>query len=261
MKNMKTLLLLSTSLLFVSCIKETKTVSKESNNGSVPDCYYSNSCVPNSGGGTTTTGSGGGSSSNWGELYPNGVPTGTCSAPTGTGYDTRKAYLTSSGKFPFYVPTNPETLNYVSTDHQLKTENGAKTLFSSDAIVKVRFKAIPEPKSSNTNQTLCYGRDGGSTSLGYTKIKIFASIIGIQGNQRISHVVHPQGIEIPVNSCTPAIDLSPYKAMYPEGVYIQINETQVDDGPGTAYSVYGVPKSKCWSLLFEIATDTTKTFN
>jgi hypothetical protein len=273
MKNMKTLLLLSTSLLFVSCIKETKTVSKETNNSGVAECVYTNSCIGGTTGGsstggtttgTTTSSTGGGStdSSNWGKLYPNGVPTGTCSTPTGTGYDTRKANLTSSGLYDYYIPSNSITQNYINTDDSLKTEPAAIDLFSSDAIVKVRFKVLPEPPSAGTAQTLCYGRQTGSPGLGYTKMIMWVSIIGVKlDGTKVSHTVHPSGIEMSVNNCTPALDLSPYKAMYPGGVYLQINQVKVNDGGDTAWSSYGIPKTKCWAMQFEIATDTTKTFN
>src|SRR5690606_8428350 len=141
MKNMKTLILLSTSLLFVSCIKETKTVkSTETNNSGVAECVYTNTCL---GGGTTgntttggtTTGTTTGSTTgntDWGHLYPGGIPTGSCSAPTGSGYNTRTGLITSSKAYSFYKPSDPITLNYLNTTSTLKTESGALAFFGTD---------------------------------------------------------------------------------------------------------------------------------
>lgn len=267
MKNMKTLLLLSTSLLFVSCIKETKTVSKESNNGSVPNCYYTNSCVP--GDGTTpttptdpTTPTTPTTPTDWGKLYPNGVPTTVCSDPTGPGFDPRTAKLTSSGLYDYYSPDLAVTSLYRTTDDSLKTQSAAVDLFSTDANVKIRFKVLPEPASSGTGENICYGRQDGSPGMGYSKMIMWINIIGIRlDGSKGSHTLHPEGIEMDVNHCTPAIDLSPYKAMYPGGIYLQISQVKVNNGGDTAWSSYGVPKTKCWAMQFEIATDTTKTFN
>ena len=277
MKNMKTLILLSTSLLFVSCIKETKTVKSTEKTGNgigVPECVYTNTCV---GGGTTgsTTGSTtgwsttGGSTSgsttgtvpgdiDWGHLYPGGIPTGSCSAPSGNGAGTRQGYITSSKKYSFYKPSDPITLNYVNTTSMLKTESGALTFFGTDSTLKVRIKALPEVESAKTGDTVCYGREAGSTSPGYTKMKITPSILGIKLDG--SRVEEPlPATEISINNCTAAIDLSPYKAMYPGGVYLQINTVLVNSGANGSYVT--VPMTKCWQVMLEVATDSTQTFN
>lgn len=262
--------------MLVGCIKQTKTVmNSDGNKYEVPSCVYTNSCV--GGGGTTgglpgsttgtstgtTTGTSTGSSSggDWTNIYPGGVPTGTCSSPTGNGYAPRTAILTSSGELDYYVPSNPITLNYVSTDQSLKTEAGALALFSADSVVKLRLKALAEPPSAGTDERICYRRQKGSPGLGYTKMILWGSIIGVRADgSKGSHPLHPSGIEFSVNHCTPAIDMSPYKAMYPGGLYIQINQVKVNEGHGTSWSSYGIPKTKCWSIQFEIATDSTQTF-
>lgn len=265
MKNMKTLLLLSLSLLFVSCIKETKTVSKETNNSGVSDCVHTNSCVPgngsgtttsSSGGGTTTTGTGGGDT-DWGHLYPDGVPTGTCQPATGSGYATRKALITSSAKYSFFKPSDPITASYVNTDPLVKTEANILQFFSTDSILKVRIKALPEPVSAKTGDTVCTGREGGSTSEGYTKMRITPSVLGIRGdNSRVE--IPLETIEIAVNSCnSPAIDLSGYKSMFPNGVYLQIHTIMLNTGANKSF--VAVPKTKCWQVQYEVATDTTQT--
>lgn len=273
MKNMKTLLLLSTSLLFVSCIKETKTVSKETNNSGVADCVYTNSCIGGTTGGSSTGGTTTGTTTSgttgtttgtttggtdWGHLYPGGIPTGSCSAPSGNGYETRIGLITSSKAYSFYKPSDPITVNYINTSSMLKTESGALAFFGTDSLLKVRIKALPEPVSAKTGDTVCYGREAGSTSTGYTKMKITPSILGIKlDGTRVEEPL--PATEISLNNCTAAIDLSPYKAMYPGGVYLQINTVLVNSGANSSYVT--VPKTKCWQVQYEVATDTTKTFN
>ncbi len=285
MKNMKTLLLLSTSLLFVSCIKETKTVSKESNNGSVPDCYYSNSCV-GGGAGTTTNGAaggvGGGSGGgpivsypvnpNWGVHYPGGIPTGSCSAPylengVTSAYDTRKATVTAAGGFG-YDPSLSVTAQYLNTSSILKDVTRAKTFFSTDANLKVRIKVNPQPDAKKTND-FCYLRAENLASMpGYTKLQFNVQAVGYRTNG--STDVEPLGVyTVGVNSCSPAIDLSPLKSMYPGGVYIILTSVQSnqdswwDSNTGfTNKDTFKiVPSQNCWSVELEVATDTTKTFN
>lgn len=274
MKQKLCLILLSSSML-IGCIKETKTVHREnSNKYEVPACVYTNTCVGgttggstggttgSSTGGTTGTTTGSGTDPDWGNPYPGGVPNGNCSALTGSGYNTRKATLTSSGKFSYYDPANSITQNYTNTDAILKTVAQAKQLFSTDALLKVRFKALSEPQTAGSGQTLCYGRESGSTSPGYTKMKLWPTVIGINSDNSVSsYYPYPSGLEIDVNNCSAGIDLSPYKAMHPHGVYINITHVTVNTGAGTVYSSYGVPKTKCWSLQFEVAADGTKTFN
>ena len=277
MKNKFCLILLSSTML-VSCIKETKTVTKESsgNNYETPPCVYTGTCVGNTTGGSTggwtgstggwtgtTTGSGGtGGDADWGNPYPGGTPTGGPCELSGEGFDTRKANLTSSGIYNYYNPANSVTQNYTGTDAILKTVSQVKILYQTDALLKVRFKALPEPQSAGSGGTLCYGRVSGSTSLGYTKMKIWPTVIGVNDNNTTSsYYPYPAGLEINVNNCSPAIDLSSYKSMHPNGVYVIIDSVSVNTGAGTEYSNYGVPHTKCWSLQFEVAADGTKTFN
>lgn len=269
MKNMKTLLLLSTSLLFVSCIKETKTVSKETNNSTVGDCVRTNTCVPGNGTGTTTSSSGGGTTTgtggggethtSWGHLYPNGIPSGTCETATGPGYGTKKALITSSAKYSFFKPSDSITTSYINTDPLIKTEAKILDFFATDSTLKVRIKALPEPVSAKTGETVCTGREGGSTSNGYTKMRITPSVLGIRGDNSREEIPL-ETIEIAVNSCnSPAIDLSGYKAMFTKGVYLQINTVLLNTG--TNNSFVAVPKTKCWQVQYEVASDRTQMFD
>jgi hypothetical protein len=212
--------------------------------------------------------------SNWGVKYPGGVPAGSCSAtfnPSGisfTPYETRKATMTIVGK-SFYSPASAVAANYLNTSSLLRSVSGARSLFSTDSTLKVRFKVIQQPESSNASP-YCYGRNSGPSIPGYTKLQFNVQLVGTRSDGTIE--TEPLGTyTIGVNSCTPAIDLSSYASTYPGGIYLVVQSVKSNQGPvNYDYWLYGFNNSEsftdvrtqdCWVLDVEVAADGTKTFN
>lgn len=261
--------------------------------GTNPNCignaYYTVPGCPGYPGtttGTTTGGSTGGTTNpfpnypsqgvtpNWGVKYPGGVPSGSCSsayAPSGisyTPYETRKATMTIVGK-TWYNPADPVAPNYMNTSSLLRSVNGARQLFSTDSVLKVRFKALPQPQSSSSSP-YCYGRATGAAIAGYTKIMFNVTLVGVRANG--STDTEPLGTHtIGVNSCTPAIDLSSYASTYPGGIYLRVESVRGNQAYYPAnYDYYGfrdvdsysdIRSMDCWVLDVEVAADGTKTFD
>ncbi len=212
--------------------------------------------------------------SNWGVKYPGGVPSGSCSAPYNpsginfTPYNTRKATMTIVGK-SFYSPASGVAANYTNTSSLLKSVSGAQTLFSTDAALKVRFKVIQQPETSNASP-YCYGRASGASIPGYTKLQFNVQLVGTRANGTTE--TEPLGTyTIGVNSCTPAIDLSSYASAYPGGVYLVVGSVRGNQGPvnfdywtigfNSSSSFADIRTQDCWVLDVEVAADGTKTFD
>lgn len=212
---------------------------------------------------------------NWGVKYPGGVPAGSCSstyAPSGinfTPYETRKATMTIVGK-TWYNPADTAVApNYMNTSSLLKTVAGARQLFSTDSLLKVRFKAIQQPESSS-NSPYCYGRATGAAIAGYTKLQFSVTLVGVRANG--STDTEPLGtFNIGVNSCTPAINLSSYASTYPGGIYLRVEAVKGNQAyfPNN-YDFFGfrdvnsfsdIRSMDCWVLDVEVAADGTKTFD
>lgn len=239
------------------------------------------------GGPTTGSTTGGGSTTNpytqvgsnavtpnWGVKYPGGVPAGNCSAayaPSGvsyTPYETRKATMTIVGK-TWYNPADPVAPNYMNTSSLLRSVNGAKQLFSTDSLLKVRFKVIQQPESSSSSP-YCYGRSTGSSIAGYHKLQFNVSLVGTRANGTTE--TEPIGtFNVGVNSCTPAIDLSSYASTYPGGIYLVVQSVKGNQAyfPSN-YDFFGfrdvnsfsdIRSQDCWVLDVEVAADGTKTFD
>lgn len=250
--------------------------------------YYPTHASCSSGGttGSTTGGTTGGSTTNpypqtpssvlytnWGVKYPGGVPSGSCSqsySPTGvtfTPYATRSATITMAGH-DNYDPTNVETQNAYNTSSILKTVNQAKTLYSTDAILKVRFKPKPQPDSA-LSPTACYGRlTGQSSTPGYTKLMFTVNVVGWDANNNRS--IEPVGVyTVGVNSCSQGIDLSSFASRFPNGMYVQISDIYANQncwwdnntGFNSCNAFKLVREADCWSMDIEVAADGTKTFD
>lgn len=248
--------------------------------------YPTNSACQGGTTGTTTGGTTGGTTNpypqypstgvtpNWGVKYPGGVPQGSCTAayaPTGinyTPYETRKATMTIVGK-TWYNPADAVAPNYMNTSSLLRSVNGARQLFETDSVLKVRFKALPQPESSNASP-YCYGRQSGSSIAGYTKLQFSVTLVGRRADNTVE--TEPLGtFNIGVNSCTPAIDLSPYASQYPGGIYLRVEAVKGNQAyyPNN-YDFYGfrdvnsfsdIRSMDCWVLDVEVAADGTKTFD
>lgn len=211
---------------------------------------------------------------NWGMKYPGGLPSGSCSpsyAPTGISYapyETRKATMTIVGK-TWYNPSDSVASSYMNTSSLLRSVNGSKQLFETDALLKVRFKALPQPESSSASP-YCYGRQTGSSIAGYTKLSFNVQLMGTKANGQVQY--EPLGtFTIGVNSCTPAIDLSSYASMYPGGIYLIVQSVKGNQayfpadydykGFTNVDSFSDIRSQDCWVLDVEVAADGTKTFD
>lgn len=214
---------------------------------------------------------------NWGVMYP---PTGsapddsatTCSSylPSGVtqAYEPRKGTVTVTGG-QWYNPASGAS-NLYNTSTTLKSVAQAKLFYQTDSMLKVRFKVRAQPHAANTTNT-CYGRATGQSYIaGYHKLKFNVNIVGVRADNTTGEDFLGV-IEGHVNSCTPAIDLSPYVGMYPGGVYLKITDVQSNQGTWPSnYSTYGfrdgntwktVRQADCWTLDIEVAADGTKTFD
>lgn len=244
--------------------------------------YYPTHASCSGGGGTTTpptnscpscpTSNLGG----WTGKYPGGVPAGSCSSaytPAGvsyTPYETRKASMTIVGK-TWYNPADSVAPNYMNTSAILKSVANARSFFSTDAILKVRFKVRPQPESSSASP-YCYGRQSGSSIAGYHKLQFNVVLVGVKSNGQVeTEPVPGSPFTIGVNSCTPSIDLSSYASAYPNGIYLRVESVRGNQQyiPNN-YEQYGfrdmpgftdIRSQDCWSLDVEVAADGTKTFD
>jgi hypothetical protein len=210
---------------------------------------------------------------NYGALYPQGVPAGSCSAvyaPSSnpSAYDTRKGTMTVVGGSWY----NPESGSgsYLNTSSLLTSVSTAKTFFMTDSVLKVRFKIRPQPDSA-MQAGVCYGRNTGASIPGYTKLKFTISVKGYDANNVLSGVNFVKMVDATgVNSCTDAIDLSPYKAQYPNGMFVIVSDVTSNQkcsnynyttGFANCNVMGPVRTIDCWSLDMEVAADATKTFD
>jgi hypothetical protein len=206
---------------------------------------------------------------NYGSNYPQGVPANSCSTPYASGsnsYDTRKGTMTIVGG-SWYNPADPSAPNYLNTSSMLKSVSEAKLFFMTDSVVKVRFKVRPMPESTSN---ACYGRTTGSTIPGYTKLKFNVLVKGVNSNNTLTGEDYVGTYETGVNACTQGLDLSYYKAKYPNGFVVLVSSVQGNQGCSNydynnGFKNCNVWKNirtiDCWSLDMEVAADGTKTFD
>lgn len=213
---------------------------------------------------------------NWGVQYPGGEPAENCTAayaPTGVNYqvyETRKATMAIAGK-TFYSPASGIASQYTNTSSILKSVNSAKTLFVTDSFLKVRFKPRPQPQN-NANDHYCYIPSYTNTSqiAGYWKLQYNVQLVGVKADG--STAQEPLGtFTTTVNSCTQAIDLSPYVSMYPNGIYLIVQSVKgnqavwpndyAQNGFKNSNAFSDIRSNDCWVLDVEVAADGTKTFD
>lgn len=205
----------------------------------------------------------------YGSLYgASGPPSGSCSEPYSSAsgaYNTRKATMTVVGGSWY----NPATPPYYNTSSMLTSVSSAKTFFMTDSMVKVRFKVKPQPESAGTNDA-CYGRNKGSSIPGYTKLKFNVLVRGVNSDGSLTTDDYVGQVEAGVNSCTPALDLSSFKAKYPNGIVVLVSSVLSNqkcssynwtDGFKNCTTMGPVRTIDCWSLDMEVAADGTKTFD
>lgn len=242
-----------------------------------------NPYMPGTTTGTTTGGTTGGhnyttipSDNNWQSLYPDGVPQGTCSSASGTGYDLRKGTITLAGGM-MYSPLNPwGTLGdsqYTSifhthnNSHFLVSADEAKQFFASDAKLKVRFKIRPQPAVSKSQGTWCLGRQTGMASdpYGYKSLKFNVALRGLNEDGTLKpYFEGTKQVSAGVNSCTPAVDFSGLAQNHPHGVVVVVSDVQSDQSCwyGSDCTAFGqVRTASCWQMDVEVSVDGTKDIN
>ncbi len=218
---------------------------------------------------------------NWGVQYPpDGVPpTGTCSSSylldeDVPAYDTRKATMTIAGLgslsaalYPKNGKYDPSLPGFKNTTSILTSVETAKTFFMTDSVLKVRFKVLPQPDATSD---ACYDQvQGKSTIPGYTKLTFTVSLKGVNADNTLMAATEYLGPQTAtVNSCTSALDLSYFKAKYPNGVVLLIDQVMANqncwygaNGFESCNAMKLVRSSDCWALDVEVAADGTKTFD
>jgi len=170
----------------------------------------------------------------------------------------------------FYSPNSYLAPNYLNTSSILKSVNAARTLFETDSLLKVRFKARPQPVNTASNP-YCYIENykNAFSIAGYTKLQFTVNLVGKKGSTEYTEPVG--SYTVGVNSCTPAIDLSSYASRYPDGIYLTVSSVlsnqayypnDYDYNGFTNSSNFGNVRSMdCWVLDVEVAADGTKTFD
>jgi hypothetical protein len=213
------------------------------------------------------------SSINYGVKYPGGTPTGSCSAATAptttsgvTYYEPRTARVMIAGGH-MADPTSSEAASQINTDPEFMYLSYAKSLFISDAVLKVRFKINPQPEVSK-GSVYCYGRaTGQATTPGYTQLKYTVTVKGYDAAGNM--IPRTLGTYVTgVNSCTSAVDLSSIRRLYPNGMYLTITDVQGNQdctptdaaGYSNCQAFKAIRAADCWTLDVQVAGDDTKTF-
>jgi hypothetical protein len=231
--------------------------------------------------GGTSGGSGGGytaipSDNNWQSLYQEGVPQGSCSSPTGTGYDLRIGTITLAGGM-MYSPANPwgsmgdttySQNNYThnNSDYLVSTSS-AKQFFATDARLKVRFKVRPQPAVSKSQGTWCLGRQTGmaADTYGYKSLKFAVSLKPVNQDGSLSaNFVSTKYVSAGVNSCSGVADFSGLSQNYPYGVVVVVHDVQSDQSCwyGSNCTAFGAVRSaSCWQMDMQVSVDGTKDIN
>lgn len=219
--------------------------------------------------GTTTTGTTGGgyttipSDNNWASLYPSGEPSGSCSTPTGTGYDLRKGTVTLSGGVSYSADlswTGVGESEYTSLRYShnvssfLSSPTDAASFLDTDSVLRVRFKPRPQPKAP-VGKSWCYGRLTGQSGdyWGYTKLRFTVAIKGSDGILRGATQVTTS-----VNSCSAAIDFSNH--ITSNGTLV-IRDVYSDQGctyQSGCTTWTKVRDASCWQMDVEVQVDGTK---
>lgn len=222
----------------------------------------------------------------YGALYPKGVPTDSCVVaqdPTPndgqTAWNTRTAFmaivgkgLTTSDPDKTMDPSSSAASGYLNTSSELMSTVNASAFISggTDSQVKIRVKVKPQPNSANA--TYCAGRSGSQSQAGYTKLTYVVQVAPKSNPSSRTTVYsvgeyNAQGI----NSCTNAIDLSYYKALYGE-FFVTISNVQSNqhcsfeqpeltaNGWANCAVFKPVRKADCWAMDIEVSYDGSKQF-
>lgn len=284
-----------TSFILASCSDTTsskKTTSTSTDNSIGPTtCQqypYLSECMGSTTGsttgtttsGTTTSGSTNGNSTNpnnpnynpltdnnWTASYPNGAPAGTCSSPTGAGYDLRRGTITIAGG-TMYRPdlpwSNGGSFNFSQTNsYFLMNANEAKAFFDTDSKLRVRFKVRPQPKAP-PGVTYCFNRVTGQNSdrYGYMNLMFNVSLIGLNADGTLKSTFEStKSATVGVNSCSQAMDFSGDNQRHPNGVVIVVHNVYSDQGctyQTGCTSYVPVRSFSCWQMDFEVSADGTK---
>lgn len=246
--------------------------------------YYTGGTAGGTTTGTTTGGSTGGSGgytgipsdNNWQSLYQSGVPSGSCSSPTGNGYDLRVGTITLAGGM-MYSPANPwnslgdsayTSVNYTHNNSDyLVSVDSAKQFFATDARLKVRFKVRPQPAVSKSQGTWCLGRQTGmaSDTYGYKSLKFAVSLKPVNQDGSLSaNFVSTKYVSAGVNSCSGVADFSGLSQNYPYGVVVVVHDVQSDQSCwyGSNCTAFGaVRTASCWQMDMQVSVDGTKDIN
>jgi hypothetical protein len=230
-------------------------------------------------GGSTTGSTTGGtytplptSDNNWTDLYAGGVPSGSCSTPTGSGYEPRKGTVTISGAasyFPDNAWTSVGESQYTSAryshnnSYYLVNVPDARDFLDTDAILKIRFKVRPQPKAP-AGKSWCFNRLTGTNadSYGYRNLKFKAALRRVNADGTLDYAY--RGVKeftAGVNSCTAAEDYSQFNQGAPYGSVLVIYDVYSDQGCSAASGCTSYTKvrdASCWSVDIEAQVDGTK---
>jgi hypothetical protein len=253
-----------------------------------------NVCTADSGttNGSTTSGSiiGGNSQyriippsdNNWTELYPSGVPTENCPAPTGTGFDLRRGTVTLAGHqgySPDIAWSSMGNSQYTTTKYTHNNSSflvnvpEAKAFLDTDSKLKIRIKARPQPKpprvttasnGTRTYYTWCFGRQTGlsADTFGYGTLSFSVSLRGVNADGSLMPgLIATRYVSAHVNGCSPTMDFSGVNQSYPHGLVIVINDVSSNQGcwyQSGCTSMTTVAAKSCWSMDIEVAVDGTK---
>jgi hypothetical protein len=216
---------------------------------------------------------------NWGVHYPGGVPAGSCSTPylpsgVTQAYEPRSGTVTVAGETSGsieYSPFSMDAPNYLNTSPQLKSVSQAKQFFITDSMLKVRVKVKPQPESAQTADQMCYGRAYPASSMsGYTKLQYSVKVYSVGAGNSVSYLATLGPFTTGVNSCSPALDLSNYVGMNPNGIVITVTDVKANQNCWDNYTTSGfstcnayknVRSFDCWSVDIQVAADGTKTFD
>jgi hypothetical protein len=215
----------------------------------------------------------------WGEHYPGGVPAGSCSAPYNPSgvtqaYEPRVGTVTVAGETSGsieYSPFSADAPNYLNTTPDLMSVASAKNFFITDSMLKVRIKVREQPETAQTAASLCYGRNFPASSMsGYTKLQYTVKVYKVNTGNSVSYLGSLGPYTTGVNSCSPALDLSNYAGMSPNGIVLTVSDVKANQNCWDNYTTSGfttcnayknVRSFDCWSVDIQVAGDGTKTFD
>jgi hypothetical protein len=205
------------------------------------------------------------------EDFPNGIPTGTCSPPTGTRpdlYDLRQGTITIAGGTKYepdlYVPGSSLSDFTHNNSFFLVSTNDAKAFLETDTKLRVRFRIRPQEKAK-AGTAGCFNRTiGGSTvGYGYTKLRFIVGLKGVNPDGTLTPglITNPETVSGLIGGCTQTVDFSSDHKRYPNGVVLVIQDVRSNQGctyPQGCTTMKTVDSKSCWSMDIEASVDGTK---